>query len=58
MVQPAKTALRGAVDRDHLGYESSFNPDGEYHDGPRTTDNTRTLSPDKRPADEDRDSLS
>jgi hypothetical protein len=32
------------VDKDQLGYESSFNPDGSFHDGPRTVDNDKTLA--------------
>lgn len=27
-----------AVDKDQLGYESNFNPAGEYYDGPRVED--------------------
>jgi hypothetical protein len=33
-----------AVDKDQLGYESSFNPDGSFHDGPRTVGNDKTLT--------------
>lgn len=32
-----------AIDKDQLGYESSFNP-GQFHDGPRTADNDKTLT--------------
>lgn len=33
-----------AVDKDQLGYESNFNEAGEFHDGPRTMDNDKTLT--------------
>lgn len=33
-----------AIDKDQLGYESNFNPGGEFHDGPRTADNPRTIA--------------
>ncbi len=35
-----------AVDKDQLGYESNFNPGGQFHDGPRTADNAKTLDVD------------
>ncbi len=33
-----------AIDKDQLGYDSSFNPSGQFHDGPRTADNDKTLT--------------
>lgn len=33
-----------AVDKDQLGYESNFNPTGQYHDGPRTVGNDKVLT--------------
>lgn len=42
-----------ATDKDQLGYESSFNPSGQFHDGPRTADNDKTLAVENT-ADDDR----
>lgn len=41
-----------AVDKDQLGYESNFNPTGEYHDGPRTVDNNKVLTDQNLPEEE------
>ncbi|MDR7865699.1 MAG: hypothetical protein RIN56_02720 [Sporomusaceae bacterium] len=46
-----------AIDKDQLGYESSFNPSGQFHDGPRTADNDKTLATDTTAGD-DTDRLS
>lgn len=43
-----------AIDKDQLGYESSFNPSGQFHDGPRTADNDKILAVDNASDDADR----
>ncbi len=44
-----------AIDKDQLGYESSFNPAGQFHDGPRTADNPKLIAvADTGDADSDR----
>lgn len=39
-----------AIDKDQLGYESNFNPGGQFHDGPRTADNPKNLAVDNTAA--------
>jgi hypothetical protein len=51
MPQKRKSPWSG-IDKDQLGYESNFNPGGQFHDGPRTADNAKTLDADAPAGDQ------